>query len=226
MTGFPVDERSNVKRPEVLRAPAQLWVPFPVIDNAGSHPRARGQVLAMPVTIDRTKSSRRAPPPPVRLSWAPAPGGLDGVWWPRSRALTRELPPLTAALGRLWGRVTGVTVHPAYWPVIPHWVSVAGRIVRVGWSTDERDPHRLTLSSSDGRRDVLVIPPEAGAEAAARLMASDDVDAPGREESADGIDARSGEEAWETDGGAGPPSSRRMEAEEENVAPYEGRATA
>ncbi|WP_345040146.1 DUF5994 family protein [Streptomyces sannanensis] len=82
---------------------------------------------------------------------------LDGTWWPRSRALTRELPPLTAALGDLWGRITRITVAPAYWPVIPRWVSVAGRMVHMGWSTEEQDPHRLAFLSTDGRRDVLVI---------------------------------------------------------------------
>ncbi|MFJ2564802.1 DUF5994 family protein [Streptomyces sp. NPDC087568] len=155
---------------------------------------------------DRTTSSRRAPSPPARLSLTPAPGGLDGMWWPRSRALTRELPSLTAALGGLWGRITGVTVNPAYWPVLPHWVSDAGRTVHVGWSTEEQDPHRLTLFSPDGRWDMLVIPPETGADAAARLMADDGIDAPTREEAAERIDARSREGAWETDGGAGRPS--------------------
>jgi hypothetical protein len=161
----------------------------------------------MAVTIDRTTSSRRTPPPAARLSLRPAPGGLDGMWWPRSRALTRELPTLTAALGDLWGRITGVTVHPTYWPVLPHWVSDAGRTVQVGWSTEEQDPHRLTLFSADGRRDVLVIPPETGADAAAQLMAGDGIDVPAREQAADRIDARNREEAWEADGGAGRPSS-------------------
>ncbi|MEU2930704.1 DUF5994 family protein [Streptomyces sp. NPDC007251] len=161
----------------------------------------------MSVTIDRTTSGRRAPSLPARLSLTPAPGGLDGTWWPRSRALTRELPLLTAALGDLWGRITGITLNPAYWPVIPRWVSVAGRTVDVGWSTEEQDPHRLTLFSADGRRDVLVIPPETRADAAAQLMAGDGIDAPAREAAAERLDARSREEAWETDGGAGPPSS-------------------
>ncbi|MGW2262529.1 DUF5994 family protein [Streptomyces sp. NPDC001780] len=161
----------------------------------------------MAVTIDRTASSRRAPPQPARLSPTPAPGGLDGMWWPRSRAFIRELPSLTTALGDLRGRITGVTVHPASWPVLPHWVSDAGRIVRVGWSTEEQDPHRLTLFSADGRRDVLVIPPETGSDAAARLMAGDGFDAPAREAAADRIDARNREEVWEADGGAGRPSS-------------------
>ncbi|MFF7351978.1 DUF5994 family protein [Streptomyces filipinensis] len=161
----------------------------------------------MAVTIDRTTSSRRAPPPAARLSLTPAPGGLDGTWWPRSRALTRELPSLTAALGDLWGRITGVTVNPAYWPVLPHWVSDAGRTVQVDWSTEEQDPHRLTLFSADGRWDVLVLPPETGADAAAQLMADDGIDVPAREQAAERIDARNREEAWEADGGAGRPSS-------------------
>ncbi|MFB7511567.1 DUF5994 family protein, partial [Streptomyces broussonetiae] len=85
--------------------------------------------------------------------------------------------------------------------------SYAGRTVQVGWSTEEQDPHRLTLFSADGRRDVLVIPPETGADAAAQLMAGDGVDASAREQAADRIDARNREEAWEADGGAGRPSS-------------------
>ncbi|SDD64491.1 DUF5994 family protein [Streptomyces prasinopilosus] len=159
----------------------------------------------MTVIIDRTTSSRSAPPLSARLCLTPAPGGLNGMWWPRSRALTRELPALTAALGGLWGRITGVTVNPDHWPVIPCWVSVAGRTVEVVSSTEEQDPHRMTLFSTGGRRDVLVIPPETGAEAAARLMSGDGGDALGREEAADRTDARSGEGARETGGGAGPP---------------------
>jgi hypothetical protein len=160
----------------------------------------------MAVTIDRMASSRRTPQP-ARLSLTRAPGGLDGMWWPRSRAFARELPSLTAALGDLWGRITRVTVHPAYWSALPHGVPDTGRTVQVSWSTKEQDPHRLTLFSADGRRDMLVIPPESGADAAAQLMAGDGVDAPAREEAADRIDARNREEAWEADGGAGRPSS-------------------
>lgn len=163
----------------------------------------------MNVTIDRTTSGRRATSLPARLSLTTAPGGLKGMWWPRSRALTRELPALTDALGDRWGRVIGVMVNPAYWPVIPRWVSVAGRTVHVGWSTEEQDPHRLTLACSDGRRDVLVIPPETGATAAARLMAGDGADTRVRGVAADATDVRSGEDAWESEGGAGPPPLTR-----------------
>ncbi|MEU0602220.1 DUF5994 family protein [Streptomyces sp. NPDC006393] len=161
----------------------------------------------MTVTIDRAALGRHMPSLPARVSLTPAPGGLDGMWWPRSRVLTCELPALTAALGDLWGRITGVMVNPAHWSAVPRRVSVAGRTVHVGWSAMEQDPHRLTLFCVDGRWDVLVIPPETGPDAAARLMAGGGVDAPGQEESADRIDVRRGEEAWETEGGAGPPLS-------------------
>ncbi|MFI0240428.1 DUF5994 family protein [Streptomyces sp. NPDC016845] len=114
--------------------------------------------------------------PPLRLSLKPpdAPSGLlDGAWWPRSRDLTRELPALTDVLEPLWGRVTRVTVNPTYWPVAPRKVPVNGHVVKVGWLRAEQDPHQLSLLSYHiGRWDLLIIPPETDAAAAARLMAA------------------------------------------------------
>ncbi|MET8894073.1 DUF5994 family protein [Streptomyces albogriseolus] len=180
---------------------------------------AGSEARAMNVTTDRTMSSRRLPAPPARLSLTPAPGGLDGVWWPRSRALSRELPPLTAALDSPWGRVIRVAVNPAHWPVTPSRVSLAGRAVWMDWSTEEQDPHRLTLFFADGRRDVLVVPPEAGA-SAARLMSGDSGGAPGRAGgTADRMDLRSALEAWETEGGADAPSARRASVGSAGVRP-------
>ncbi|MDQ0933743.1 DUF5994 family protein [Streptomyces turgidiscabies] len=100
-------------------------------------------------------------------------GLLDGAWWPRSRDLPSELPALTDVLDPLWGRITRIAVNPMYWPVIPRKVSVSGHIVKVGWFTPEIDPHKLLLLSyGTGRWDLLIIPPETGAESAARLMAA------------------------------------------------------
>lgn len=114
--------------------------------------------------------------PPLRLSVRPPgpPSGLlDGAWWPRSRDLVRELPALTDLLDPLWGRITRVTVNPTYWPVVPRKVPVNGHVVKVGWFRAEQDPHQLMLRSYHvGRWDLLIIPPETGAEAAARLMAA------------------------------------------------------
>ncbi|MEU3791191.1 DUF5994 family protein [Streptomyces fructofermentans] len=103
----------------------------------------------------------------------PSRGLLDGAWWPRSRDLPRELAALTDVLDSLWGRITHVAVNPEHWPVIPRKVAVSGHAVKVGWFTPEIDPHKLLLLSyGTGRWDLLVIPPETGPEAAARLMAA------------------------------------------------------
>ncbi|WP_424215020.1 DUF5994 family protein [Streptomyces sp. BI20] len=112
---------------------------------------------------------------PSRLSLTPVtarPGLLDGAWWPRSRDLSVELPPLVAALDGPWGRVTRVSVNPARWPVVPHTVAAAGRLVHVGWFTEQGPDTLLLLSYRTGRWDLLVVPPETDPEAAGRLMAA------------------------------------------------------
>ncbi|MFG2858820.1 DUF5994 family protein [Streptomyces mirabilis] len=124
-----------------------------------------------PAVEGRTFSSS---PPLLRLQLAPlgtAPALIDGAWWPRSRDLTAELPALTAVLDPLWGRITHVTVNPAFWPAIPRKVPVQGHVVKVGWFKAEQDPHKLLLLSyTAGRWDLLVIPPETDDVTAARLM--------------------------------------------------------
>ncbi|MFI6207423.1 DUF5994 family protein [Streptomyces sp. NPDC051041] len=118
----------------------------------------------------------RFPPSSPRLSLAPAgpaPALLDGAWWPRSRDLAAELPALTAVLDPRWGRITRVTVNPTHWPVVPHKVSVAGHVVKVGWFLSEQDPHELLLLSyRTGRWNLLVVPPRTNPGTAARLMAA------------------------------------------------------
>jgi hypothetical protein len=113
---------------------------------------------------------------PARLFLKPAgprSGRIDGAWWPRSRDLVRELPSLAAALDPLWGRLMHVSVNPLYWSVIPHRVPVAGHVVRVGWFGDELDPHQVLLRAYNiGRADLMVVPPETGGDAAARIMAA------------------------------------------------------
>jgi hypothetical protein len=143
-------------------------------------------------------------------------GLLDGAWWPRSRDLLSELPLLTDVLDPLWGRITRIAVNPRYWPVIPRKVPVNGHVVKVGWFTPEIDPHKLLLLSyGTGRWDLLIIPPETGAESAARLMAAaSDHDGPpltasaliAAEEARHGVAATEEplepDEAWEYEGGA------------------------
>jgi Family of unknown function (DUF5994) len=71
------------------------------------------------------------------------------------------------------GTLTRVSVNSTHWPVIPREVSVTGHVVKVGRFKAEQDPHKLLLLSYRiGRWDLLVIPPQASAAKAARLMAS------------------------------------------------------
>ncbi|GGQ31110.1 hypothetical protein GCM10010215_63980 [Streptomyces virginiae] len=167
-----------------------------------------------------TTTLDRAPQPavvlrPARLSLTPKTtlaGQLDGAWWPRSRDLEAELPPLAAALDETWGRITRVSVNPRRWPVVPRTVAVAGHLLHVGWFT-EQDPDKLILLSyTVGRWDLLVVPPETEPAAAARLMAAAAI--PGSVLTAGVLmanetvigrgvrDSRSREAAWEDEGGA------------------------
>ncbi|MFG3495796.1 DUF5994 family protein [Streptomyces sp. NPDC047928] len=159
-----------------------------------------------------------APLVSARLSMTPKTtltGLLDGAWWPSSRDLKAELPALVDALEDRFGRITRVMVNPAHWPVVPHEVPATGHTVRVGWFT-EQDPDKvILLSYTVGRCDLLVIPPGTEPAAAARLMTA--AATPGSaltagvlmsDETATGRrlrDARSGEDAWETDGGPARP---------------------
>ncbi|WP_344531412.1 DUF5994 family protein [Streptomyces albiaxialis] len=101
------------------------------------------------------------------------PGELDGAWWPRTRDLTAELSALTDVLDPLGGRITRIALNQHCWPVIPRKLFINGYVVKVGWFYSEPDPHRiLLLSSTAGRWDLLVIPPETGIPSAARLLAA------------------------------------------------------
>ncbi|MFF9013409.1 DUF5994 family protein [Streptomyces sp. NPDC014870] len=166
-------------------------------------------------------TSTLAPTLSARLSLTPKTllaGLLDGAWWPRSRDLAAELPPLVDALEGRYGRITRVTVNPTRWPVVPHKVAVTGHTVHVGWFTEQDPDKMILLSYSVGRCDLLVIPPETERATAARLMTAAAI--PGSvlaagvlmsDEATTGRrmrDARSTEDAWETDGGAALPPLR------------------
>ncbi|MFF5449134.1 DUF5994 family protein [Streptomyces sp. NPDC012888] len=169
----------------------------------------------MTTTLERTPPRDIAAELPARLSLTPKStlaGQLDGAWFPYSRDLRAELPVLLAALDEPWGRITRVTVNPVRWPVVPHTVPMDGRRPHVGWFT-EQDPDKLILLSYKvGRWDLLVVPPETGPAAAARLMAAAAI--PGSVLTAGALmaneaaigrgihDARRRQDTWEGEGGA------------------------
>jgi len=99
------------------------------------------------------------------------PGLLDGAWWPYSRDLAKELPPLLAVLDPLLGRITHITVHREAWPSIPGRIPAVKHIARLGWYDAEQDPDTISLLSyTVGRWDLLVVPPTATAADATRAM--------------------------------------------------------
>ncbi|MEZ0067138.1 hypothetical protein ABIA32_003151 [Streptacidiphilus sp. MAP12-20] len=112
---------------------------------------------------------------PLRLSVTPDGERcrLDGAWWPHSRDLKQELPPLVAELDVRWGRITHATVNRHLWPTIPGRVRTGVHTLRLGWFDAEQDPYEISLFSYQvGRWDLLVVPPETDPDEAARLMAA------------------------------------------------------
>lgn len=112
--------------------------------------------------------------PPARLSVIP-PGGspvrIDGAWWPRSRDVTKELPPLLAALDGRWGRITHVTLDAANWLEGPSALLLGGHTLRIHRSTTtgHRDAVCL-LCRGVGRCDLIVVPPETSDWQARQLL--------------------------------------------------------
>ena len=157
------------------------------------------------------------PAPAARIRLKPRSdhrGMVDGAWWPRSRELARELPPLIAALEREAGpgMIYHATVNVRSWPEIPKKVRAGSHVVRVGWYDAEQDPNDICLISTrqPGRLDLLVVPPEFDPESAARLMAGASM--PGTTQTASALlAAASGHPAgpaealgdWESEGGSG-----------------------
>ena len=109
-------------------------------------------------------SARRRERPSLRLklkSRAQSSGHVDGGWWPRSRDLSVELPPLAEVLAVRLSSVRRVEFARAGWKAAPATIDVGGHSVRFEGS-DLQDENLLHVIGRDGRRVILVVvPPEA-----------------------------------------------------------------
>jgi uncharacterized protein DUF5994 len=85
---------------------------------------------------------------------------LDGCWWPGSTDPVVELPGLVLALDDLHGPVVRLLLSAAGWSRRPHGVEVAGRVVKLGYFSDQ-PANLLTASYSDGDSIDLLIMPSA-----------------------------------------------------------------
>lgn len=97
---------------------------------------------------------------------AAAMGMVDGAWWPRSMTPLAEFPALLAGVGLRLGWADRVAFNTDGWGEAPRRVVVGDRSVQLEgfWSVE---PHLVLLSGPDWHRmTLLVVPPEAGADAA------------------------------------------------------------
>lgn len=98
-------------------------------------------------------------------------GFIDSAWWPRSRDLTAELPPLLEVLRTAAREINHITFNIAAWDPAPRRMSIEGRTVRLGGFTTS-DPLTVRLSDAWGveRIDILVIAPDADPSLAERAL--------------------------------------------------------
>ena len=132
----------------------------------------------MDLARDRKTWISTLPPVAPRLELRQDPSAraiLDGAWWPRSRATVTELTNLIIALDGRQAPVTRIMLNTGAWDEHPRRVSVAGRIVRLGWFHTLDANLLIATTGTDQRVDLLVIPPAASAAfaAAATNMATD-----------------------------------------------------
>jgi hypothetical protein len=98
-------------------------------------------------------------------------GFIDAAWWPRTRDLSRELPPLLEVFGTAGREINRITYNVHVWDRAPRRMTIEGRTVRLGGFASS-DPLTIRLSDPWGRErvDILVIAPDTDAATAARLF--------------------------------------------------------
>jgi Family of unknown function (DUF5994) len=99
-----------------------------------------------------------------RVALVLEPGGMtvDGVWWPRSDSLVRELPALDLAIAASLGAgIARFSYVLGAWSDSPRRVRSGSHLIKIGWFSHGAAPDNIDLSLDDYRRVVLkVIPPD------------------------------------------------------------------
>jgi hypothetical protein len=114
-------------------------------------------------------------PPAARVSFRQPVSGsgfVDAGWWPRSRDLSVELPPLFDVLWTAGRDVNRVLYNLDFWLPAPRRLVVDGRSVRLG-GFRRQDPLMLGFVDAWGREriDILVVDPETERDVALRALA-------------------------------------------------------
>ncbi|MER6677316.1 DUF5994 family protein [Streptomyces sp. NPDC000983] len=95
---------------------------------------------------------------------------LDGAWWPRSRDVEQELPPLITALTGYLGPITRVGLDTSAWNGIPTRLVVDDRVVHLDSFPIGDDTVLITRGDND-HFSLMVVPPATPPEAARAVMA-------------------------------------------------------
>ncbi|MEU2712971.1 DUF5994 family protein [Streptomyces sp. NPDC007205] len=153
----------------------------PLVRAAEEHRPAEDDVPRRTTRQDTFMTNDRLRPPPpapplLRLYLAPEstlPRRIDGAWWPRASGLAAELEQLLCGLPRGWGRIVSVLVNGTVWAGAPSRMLVCDRVVRLRGATRANAPSTIVLMApGHGRRDLLVLPPQATERAAASLLSA------------------------------------------------------
>jgi hypothetical protein len=113
--------------------------------------------------------------PGIRLRLKPASPGVtgyvDGDWWPRSRDLATELPPVLAALFARSGPIERVSYQLADWDPSLRALKINGHATHLG-GFRFLPPHTLDLLAARLRLTLLVVPADVTPEAGHRSLAA------------------------------------------------------
>ncbi|MFF8275370.1 DUF5994 family protein [Streptomyces lateritius] len=97
-------------------------------------------------------------------------GVLDGAWWPRTRDVEQELPPLVAVLTEHLGPITRVGLDASAWNGVPTRLVVDDRVVHLDSFPVGDDTVLITRGEND-HFALMVVPPDTAPEAARTAMA-------------------------------------------------------
>jgi hypothetical protein len=116
---------------------------------------------------------------PARLVLTSTPGSavLDGVWWPRTWSLHREVPFLDVAVhDATHARIGRLSYTVGSWDEDATRIWTPLGVVTVGWFITSRHPSDVDLTLTDDRRVVLhvIAPSTAAREANARLQLAEE----------------------------------------------------
>jgi hypothetical protein len=126
--------------------------------------------------ISAEPNSAGPPADEVRLRLKPrhangpaARGYVDGAWWPGSRDLAKEVPALVEALAATLGRIERMSYNLMAWPATVRVLRLDGGPVHLAGYRGQH-PDTVDVLARDHRITLLVVPPDAPAEAAARAL--------------------------------------------------------